>query len=165
MPKAAPKGRAGPRRKAKPSRQARPAAKAARPSAGKPKFGRPGTAGKGEGDAAVQAWLAGVKPEHQEIVRRLDALATKTIPGVRKAVKWSTPLYGVEGLGWVAAIASFKEHVALRFFSGANLKPPPPDGTSALMRGISIRGAEDYDEKRFRSWFRQAGKIKGWGTV
>lgn len=145
---------------------AKPAAKPARNKApAKPAFGRPGTAGKADGDAAVRAWMRGVKPEHREVVERLDRLIGKTVPGVQRAVKWSTPLYGLPGKGWIASVASFKEHVSLGFFAGARLDPPPPLGESKQMRRISLRGMEDFDEARFSSWLRQASRIPGWGRL
>src|SRR5688572_15837682 len=103
MPRA--KGKASVRKAAKPpAKKPTPARKAGakRGDAAKPAFGRPGTAGKAEGDDAVKAWLDGVKPEHQEMVRKLDALIGRELPGVRRAIKWSMPLYGLPGQGWIA---------------------------------------------------------------
>ena len=131
----------------------------------KPAFGRPGTAGKAEGDAAVRAWMQGVKPEHRPLVEKLDALIAEVVPDVKRAIKWSMPMYGREGMGWFASVASFKEHVRLSFFVGTSLTPPPPDGESATMRAINLRGVGDYDETRFRSWIRQAASIQGWGKA
>jgi hypothetical protein len=138
---------------------------ARKPAAAKPKFGRPGTAGKAEGDEAVRAWIAAVKPEHQPIVKALDRLVTDEVPGVKKALKWSTPLYGLPGIGWFCSVASFKNYVSLVFFAGASLDPPPPFGEGKGMRRINIEDASEVDEKRFRAWIRQASKIKGWGSL
>lgn len=134
-------------------------------SAAKPRFGRPGTAGKAEGDAAVRAWMSGVKAAHRPLVERLDALIGETVPHVKRAIKWSTPMYGVEGQGWFASVASFKNYVSLRFFAGASLDPPPPFGEGKGMRGVNIRDLSEYDESRFRSWIKQASSLPGWGTV
>src|SRR5215831_6126663 len=58
----------------------------------------------GCGDAPVQAYIAAMPGWKRDIGRRLDALITRTVPGVRKAVKWNSLLYGVgsEGndIGW-----------------------------------------------------------------
>jgi hypothetical protein len=150
----------GPAKKA-PAKKA-PAKKA--PSR-KAAFGRPGTAGKGEGDAAVRAWMQGVKAEHRPLVERLDALIGEVVPDVKRAVKWSSPMYGREGMGFFASFASFKEHVRLSFFSGVDLRPPPPEGESKGMRSVKLRDASDLDEKQLRSWIQQAAAMKGWGKV
>lgn len=133
--------------------------------AAKPTFGRAGTAGKGEGEAAVRAWMASVKPEHRPIVERLDALIADTVPDVRRAVKWSMPMYGREGQGWFAHVGSFKDYVAFGFFAGVDLQPQPPYGESAGMRRVRIHGVADFDEAQLRSWVRQASQIKGWGKA
>jgi hypothetical protein len=128
-------------------------------------FGRPGTAGKAEGDAAVKSWMRGVDPAHRPIVQKLDALIGDVVPNVKRAIKWSTPIYGIEGQGWIASIASFKNYVSLGFFSGASLKPPPPFGEGKGMRRINLKDMSEVDERLFRSWVKQASQIKGWGTV
>lgn len=140
-----------------------PARKAA--AAAKPSFGRPGTAGKAEGDAAVRAWMEGVRPEHRRLVERLDALVAEEVPDVKRAVKWSMPMYGREGQGWFAHVGSFKDFVALGFFAGAELSPPPPHGEGQGMRRVRIHGEGDLDERQLRAWVRQASRIKGWGKA
>jgi len=134
-------------------------------AAGPAKFGRAGTAGKAEGDAAVQAWLSAVKPEHQDRLRRIDAVLTEEMPGVRKAIKWSMPMYGLPGQGWIAHIASFNHHVAVGFFAGAQLQPALPAGESGSMRRLKLESPEQYDEPQLRSWVRQAAKLPGYGKA
>ena len=55
---------------------------------------------KAEGDAPVQAYIAAMPGWKRDVGRRLDALIVRTVPDVRKAVKWNSPFYGVEGKGW-----------------------------------------------------------------
>src|SRR5512147_2342058 len=55
---------------------------------------------KGEGDAPVQAYIAAMPGWKRDLGKRLDALIVRTVPDVRKAMKWNTPFYGVEGQGW-----------------------------------------------------------------
>ncbi|HEX2066748.1 MAG TPA: DUF1801 domain-containing protein [Candidatus Thermoplasmatota archaeon] len=133
--------------------------------AAKKAFGRPGTAGKAEGDAAVKAWMAGVEPAHRPLVQRLDALIGETVPGVKRAIKWSSPMYGLPGRGWFASLAAFKNHVGLAFFAGTRLDPVPPLGEGKGMRRVNLTGLSDLDEEQVRSWVRQASSIQGWGTV
>jgi hypothetical protein len=153
------------------SAKARPAKKAPRKTA-KPatkkaasRFGRSGTAGKGEGDEAVQAWMAGVKPGQRALVRRIDGIIGEEVPGVRRGVKWSMPMYGLPGQGWLVHVGSFKDHVAVGFFSGTSLDPQPPHGESGHMRRATYGGEGDLDERRLRSWLRQARDLPGWGKV
>ena len=69
-------------------------AKAAKPtllSGGNPQIA------KADGDAPVQAYIAAMPGWKRDVGRRLDTLITRTVPGVRKAVKWNSPFYGMEG--------------------------------------------------------------------
>ena len=61
---------------------------------------------KADGDAPVQAYIAAMPGWKRDVGRRLDALIVRTVPGVRKAVKWNSPLYGVEGQARISAGSS-----------------------------------------------------------
>lgn len=164
--KAAPKA-AKAAKKAKPSA---PAKRATTPSktASKaaPKFGtRSGVGGKGEGAAAIAAWIAGINPAHRGIAQRYDALVGDVLPGVQRAVKWSAPFYGLPGQGWVTTFASFKGHASIGFFAGTQLKPMPPEGESGSMRRVNLRDDADFDERQLRAWLQQAATLQGWGKV
>src|SRR6185295_15700483 len=102
--------------------------KAARPvrllSGGNPQIA------KADGAAPVQAYLAAMPGWKRDIGRRLDSLITRTIPGVRKAVKWNSPFYGVEGQGWFLSFHTFTRYVKLTFFRGTSLRPVPAGGAS-----------------------------------
>lgn len=143
----------------------RPAKKTAKKAARKRAFGRPGTAGKAEGSAAVKAWMQGVATQHRPIVKKLDALIGEVVPDVIRAIKWSTPMYGRKGQGWFVSVAPFKNYVSLSFFMGTSLSPPPPSGDGKTMRHVAIRDMADYDEKQFRAWIEQAASIRGWGKA
>jgi hypothetical protein len=74
----------------------------------------------------------------QDVGRRLDALIVRTVPGVRKAVKWNSPLYGVEGQDWFLGIHCFTNYVKVAFFRGTSLRPvPPPASPRARRRATS----------------------------
>lgn len=161
-----------PAKKPKPAPRKAPAKKATpkkavakKAAAKKAAFGRAGTAGKADGDDAVRAWIKSVKPAHRPIVLRLDALIAEVVPDVKRAVKWSMPMYGRAGQGWFAHVGAYKEHVRLGFFAGVDLRPEPPVGESKGMRGVRIGGMEDVDEPLFRSWIQQAASMKGWGRA
>jgi hypothetical protein len=143
--------------------RAKPAGK--KRAMGKSSFGKTGSAGKGEGRTAVQAWIATRKAEHREIIGQLDALITESIPGAVQAVKWSAPFYGLPGKGWLVTVGSFNEYVSVGFFAGTKLKPKPPLGDKGNMRRFQIHDASEYDEARLRSWLQQAAKVQGWGNV
>jgi hypothetical protein len=81
---------------------------------------------KGEGDAPVQAYIAAMPGWKRDVGRQLDALIVRTVPGVHKAVKWNTPLYGVEGEGWFLSFHCFDKYIKVAFFRGLSLRPVPP---------------------------------------
>src|SRR5713226_4668500 len=86
---------------------------------------------KGDGDAPVQAYIASMPGWKSDVGRRLDALIERTVPGVRKAVKWNSPLYGVEGQGWFLGVHCFTNYVKVAFFRGTSLRPLPPGGSKS----------------------------------
>jgi len=142
----------------------RPAAKAPAPAGGGPVLlsgGNPQIP-KGEGDGPVQAYIAAMPGWKRALGQRLDALIVRAVPGVHKAVKWNSPLYGVEGQGWFLGIHCFAKYVKVTFFRGAALQPLPP-GTSKMkdVRHFDIHDGEALDEARFMDWVRQASRLPG----
>jgi len=117
---------------------------------------------KADGNAPVQAYIAAMPGWKHEIGVRLDALVTRQVPKVRKAVKWNSPFYGVEGRGWFLGFHVFDRYVKVTFFNGASLRPVPPGGTSKDARWIDIH-EDDFDEKRLAAWIKQAAALTGWG--
>src|SRR5688572_5980724 len=81
---------------------------------------------KGYGDAPVQAYIAAMPGWKSDVGRRLDALIVRTVPGVKKAVKWNSPLYGMEDQVWFLGIHVFAKYIKVAFFRGASLRPVPP---------------------------------------
>ena len=118
---------------------------------------------KGDGDAPVQAYIAAMPGWKRDVGRRLDALIGRTVPGVRKAVKWNSPFYGVEGQGWFLNFHTFAKYVKVAFFRGASLRPVPP-GTSKHeeVRYLDIREDDNVDEAQLALWIRQAAALPGW---
>ena len=116
---------------------------------------------KGEGDAPVQAYIAAMPGWKRDVGRRLDALIARTVPGVRKAVKWNSPFYGVEGRGWFLSFHVFTRYVKVSFFQGTSLRPVPPGGTGKDARWINIH-QDDLDEARMAAWVRHAAALPGW---
>ena len=119
---------------------------------------------KGEGDGPVQEYIAAMPGWKKELGKRLDALVVKQVPKVRKAVKWNSPFYGVEGQGWFLSFHVFTHYVKVTFFNGASLQPLPPGGTerSKDARWIDIRETDALDEKQLAKWIKQAAALPGW---
>ena len=136
-----------------------------RPKAGPVKLlsgGNPQIA-KADGDAPVQAYIAAMPGWKRDVGRRLDALIARTVPGVRKAVKWNSPLYGVEGRGWFLGLHCFTKYVKVAFFRGASLRPlPPGESKDRNTRYLDIREDDQLNEELVASWIRQASELPGW---
>jgi hypothetical protein len=117
---------------------------------------------KAEGDAPVQAYIAALPGWKQEVGRRVDALVTRTVPGVRKAVKWNSPFYGVEGQGWFLSFHAFTNYLKLAFFRGTSLSPVPPGASKSQdTRYLDIREADELDEAQLAAWVEQASRLPG----
>jgi hypothetical protein len=119
---------------------------------------------KGDGDGPVQAYIAAMPDWKRDIGRRLDALIERTVPNVRKAVKWNSPFYGVEGQGWFLSFHVYTRYVKVTFFRGAALRPVPP-GPSKIKdtRYVDVRDGE-LDEAQMAKWVKQAARLPGWVT-
>ena len=117
---------------------------------------------KADGDAPVQAYIGALSGWKRDAARRLDALIARAVPGVRKAVKWNSPFYGVAGQGWFLSFHTFTNYIKVGFFRGADLRPLPPGASKQKnVRSIAIRlGA--VDESQFAAWVRQAAALPGW---
>ncbi|MEZ2132057.1 MULTISPECIES: DUF1801 domain-containing protein [unclassified Sinorhizobium] len=117
---------------------------------------------KGYGDAPVQAYIAAMPGWKSDVGRRLDALIESTVPDVQKAVKWNSPLYGMEGQGWFLGIHCFTKYIKVAFFRGTSLSPVPP-GVSKTeeTRYLNIHEDDQLDEAQFTAWVRQASQLPG----
>ena len=134
-----------------------------KPKDGKPVLlsgGNPQIA-KGYGEAPIKAYIAAMPGWKRDVGRRLDAIITKTVPGVKKAVKWNSPFYGLEDDLWFASFHVFAKYVKVTFFRGASLDPQPAGKSKyEAVRYYDIHEGE-LDEARFAEWIRQASKLPG----
>ena len=136
--------------------------------AAKPKLlagGNPQIA-KADGNAAVAAYIAAMPGWKRDIGRRLDALVVRTVPGVRKAVRWNSPFYGIEGErtagGWFLGFHCMTKYVKVAFFRGTSLRPlPPVESRQKLVRYVHLHENEKIDEELLASWIRQASQLPG----
>jgi len=117
---------------------------------------------KADGDAPVQAYIAAMPGWKSGLGRKLDALIVRTVPGVRKAVRWNSPFYGIEGQGWFLAFHVYTRFIKVTFFRGTSLRPPPSGGQSKEARWIDVH-EDDFDAATMAKWIRQAAKLPGWG--
>jgi hypothetical protein len=117
---------------------------------------------KGDGDAPVQAYIAAMPGWKRDVGRHLDALIVRTAPGVRKAVKWNSPFYGVEDQGgWFLSFHCFTKYVKVTFFRGTSLRPlPPGESKHKEVRYLDIH-EDDLDEAQFVDWVKQASRLRG----
>ncbi|ATU92533.1 DUF1801 domain-containing protein [Phyllobacterium zundukense] len=117
---------------------------------------------KGYGDAPVQAYIAAMPGWKSDVGRRLDALIVRTVPGVSKAVKWNSPLYGIEGQGWFLGVHVFTNYVKVAFFRGMSLRPVPPgESKQKEVRYLNIHEDDPFDEAQLADWVKQASQLPG----
>ena len=118
---------------------------------------------KGDGDAPVKAYVAAMPGWKRALGKRLDELISRNVPDVRKAVKWNSPFYGVEGQGWFLSFHVFTHYVKVTFFNGAALRPLPPGPSKVeAARHLDLREDDTLDEAQLASWVKQAAARPGW---
>lgn len=138
-------------------RAAKPARKPTLLTGGNPQIA------KADGRAPVQAYIDAMPGWKRDLGRRLDAIIERAVPGVHKAVKWNSPLYGVPDEGFFLGIHCFTKYVKVAFFRGTSLRPMPPGASkSGDTRYLDIREDEPLDEAQFAAWVKQASKLPGW---
>jgi len=146
---------------AKPTKKAA-AAKLAAAAAPKLLSGGNPQIAKGYGDGPVQDYIAAMPDWKSAVGRRLDAIVTRAVPNVHKAVKWNSPLYGIEGDGWFLGIHCFARYIKVAFFRGTSLRPMPPvESKQKEVRYFHIHEGEAFDEKQFAEWAKQASGLPG----
>ena len=117
---------------------------------------------KGHGEAPVQAYIAAMPGWKQGVGRRLDELITTALPGVRKAVKWNSPFYGMQDGLWFLSFHCMTRYIKVAFFRGAELQPMPPVGSKQpLVRYLHVAEDGAFDEAQFTDWVRQASRLPG----
>ena len=118
---------------------------------------------KADGAAPVRAYLAAMPGWKRAVGKRLDALIVRTVPGVKKAVKWNSPFYGLEGRGFFMQFYVFTRYVKVTFFRGTSLLPIPPGPSKHKeVRYFDIYEDDEFDEEQMVSWVKQAAALPGW---
>jgi hypothetical protein len=117
---------------------------------------------KADGDAPVQAYIAAMPGWKRDLGKRLDALIVRVVPNVRKAVKWNSPFYSVEGQGWFLSFHVFTRYLKVTFFRGTSLRPVPPGASKHKdVRYVDIH-EDGLDEAQMATWVKQAAALPGW---
>ena len=112
---------------------------------------------KGDGEAPVQAYLAAMPDWKGDIGRHLDKLIAEVVPDVRKAVRWNSPFYGIEGNGWFLSMHCFTKYVKVTWLNGSHLKPlPPQKSKDEKVRYLNVNDGDQIDDDQLREWIRQA---------
>jgi len=143
-------------RKTAPKSQSRKVAKPTLLAGGNPQIA------KADGDAPVQAYITATPGWKRDVGRRLDALIVRTVPGARKAVKWNSPFYGIEGQGWFLNFHCFTKYIKVAFFRGTSLRPVPPgESKHKEVRYLDIHDDDQLDEAQLAAWMKQASQLPG----
>lgn len=117
---------------------------------------------KADGDKPVKAYIEAMPGWKRDVGRKLDALIKRTVPGVRKSIKWNSPFYGIEGQGFFLAFHCFAKYVKVSFIRGRFLRPTPPiESKDPDARYYHIYENDKLDEKLVSSWVRQAAALPG----
>ena len=117
---------------------------------------------KADGDAPVRAYIAAMPGWKRDVGRRLDALIVRNVPNVRKAVRWNSPFYGIEGQGWFLSFHCFTKYVKVAFFRGTSLRPlPSGESKHKEVRYVDIHEDDQLDEAQFAAWVKQASELPG----
>jgi hypothetical protein len=117
---------------------------------------------KGDGDAPVQAYIAAMPGWKRDVGEHIDRLVGRSVPGVRKAVRWNQPFYGAGDEGWFLSFRCYTAYVQVQFLKGTSLDPMPPKASEHdEMRYLDLHEDDDLDEDQLRSWFDQSAELPG----
>lgn len=118
---------------------------------------------KADGDEPVQRYIAAMPGWKSALGKKLDAIITDQVQQVKKAVRWNSPMYGIEGQGWFVSFHVFTRYVKVTFFRGEALSPAlPGKGKDANARWIDLHETDTFEEEQFAQWVRQAASLPGW---
>ena len=117
---------------------------------------------KADGDAPVQDYIAAMPGWKRALGKQLDALIVRTVPDVRKAVRWNSPFYGVRDQGWFLSFHCFEKYLKVTFLRGASLQPVPPEDSKHVdVRYLHIHEDDPVETEQLASWILQASQLPG----
>jgi hypothetical protein len=112
--------------------------------------------------ADIEKWLRRVMPDLQPVVKYVDDLIRRTIPGLQYALKWQKAYYGLPQRGWIIEVVAYDVSVNIVFFGGADFDPPPPLGTTERSRYVKVKTLEEAKARQMTKWIKQAARVPGW---
>jgi hypothetical protein len=115
-----------------------------------------------ESHAVINEWIRSVMPDLHPVVKRLDELICKTIPGLQFAVKWKKAYYGLPEQGWIIEMVAYDVSVNVVFFGGVDFDSPPSLGSVGRSRYIKVKTLEEVEEPSVLKWIEQARGVHGW---
>jgi hypothetical protein len=110
----------------------------------------------------VKAYIAAIPGWKRAVARRVDAIVARAVPGVRRAVKWNSPMYGIEEGHWFLSVHCYTKYVKVAFFRGASLSPVPPgESKQKEVRYLDIHENDKLDEAQLAAWAKRASELPG----
>ena len=86
----------------------------------------------------------------------------RAVPSVEKAVKWNSPLYGIEKDSCFFGFHCLTEYVKVAFFRGNEFSPKPPGGSKQRdVRYLDIYKNHELNEAQFTDLMLQASRALG----
>jgi hypothetical protein len=123
---------------------------------------------KGDGGEPLRAFIAAMPEWKQLVGQHLDSLIAELVPEVKRAVRWNSPFYGVDGRGWFLSFHCLTKYVKVTFFAGTSLSPQPTiDSKDPTARFVHITEADVtpqhiINDAQLRDWITQASQLDGW---
>lgn len=108
---------------------------------------------------SVDDYLATLNDEQRAIAQALRALVQTAAPGASEAIKWSQPVFEVDGpMCWIKA---HKGHVTFGFWRGMQLPSAPGliEGTGDKMGHIKLRIQSDVKPDLLKKLVREAVQL------
>ena len=115
-----------------------------------------------DGHGDIDEWMRRLVPDLSPIVKGLDELIRRTIPGLHYAVKWKRAYYGLPKLGWTIELAAYDVSVNVVFLGGADFDTPPPLGTTDRTRYFKVTTLEVVQRPELQKWIEEASRTPGW---
>jgi hypothetical protein len=112
--------------------------------------------------ADIEDWIHRVMPDLNPLVKQLDDIIRRTLPGLQYAIKWKRAYYGLPNLGWIIEMVAYDVSVNVVFLGGADFDSPPPLGDTGRSRYVKLKTMEDTTTAELRHWIEQAGRVPGW---
>lgn len=112
--------------------------------------------------AGIEDWIRRVMPDLNPMVKQLDEMICRTLPGLQYAIKWKKAYYGLPDLGWIIEMVAYDVSVNVVFLGGEDFDSPPPLGDTDRSRYVKLKTLEETKTPQILHWIEQAGRVPGW---